>query len=206
MQEETDCQNFLRVVKNLRSKVSLDDYTDNKQLYDYSVNEYFLFVLCWAGWRVERQLQVWKEIHSKFKTFGRELHELQPVDVAKLSELYPLPWQKKWLRNLINFLKVKSITAQGLVESLRRMGYENARKELQGIVQTDSEKIVDCWLRDIAKIDAFPIDVRIRNLLKKYGIPDDSDFIIKCCKQNNIQIRPLTRALYENAKIIGEVS
>jgi hypothetical protein len=173
-------------------------------LYDYTVDEYFLYILCWAGWLPERQEKVWKEVRDRFNKLGKQLNAFRPSDVEKLGESYPLPWQKKWLRRLIDFLVVNSLTAQGFSVLLRKAGYERARKKLQEIVGTEAEKIVNCWLRDIVKIDAFPIDTRIRNLLKKYGIPVDSHFIIKCCEQNNIPIRPFARALYENDKIIGE--
>jgi hypothetical protein len=78
----------------------------------------------------------------------------------------------------VDYLAKNSLSAQTFAEVLRTMGYENARNKLQGIMETDGEKIVDCWLRDIARLDAFPIDTRIRGLLRKYGIPEDSNFII----------------------------
>lgn len=80
---------------------------------------------------------------------------------------------------------------------LRKMGYSDARTKLQEIVGTESEKIVDCWLRDVVRLDAFPIDSRIKTLLRKYKIPVDGDFIIECCKENNIPVREFNRALYD---------
>jgi hypothetical protein len=147
---------------------------------------------------------VWKEVRGRFNKLGKQLHAFQPVDVAKLCESYPLSWQKKWLQRLIDFLQENSLRAQNFIVTLRKMGYENARRKLQEIVGTEAEKIVDCWLRDIVRLNAFPIDARIKDLLKQYRIPIDSDFIIKCCEQNNIPIRPFARALYDKAEIIGK--
>jgi len=200
MDETKASKNFVRLSNDLRSKgVNLDDYTDDKQLYDYTIDEYFLFILCWAAWREKRQESVWKGVRDSYVSIGKPLHELTLFDVKKLCKSYLLPWQKKWLQKLRKFLVDNSLSAKDFVLSLRRAGYERARSKLQGIVKTDSEKIVDCWLRDIVKIDAFPIDSRIRNLLEKYEIPVDSNFIIKCCKQNNIPVRPFARAVYDKA-------
>jgi hypothetical protein len=188
------CENILRLLKDL--KVNLDDYKDEKWCENYTLDEYFLYVLCWAGWRPQRQQNVWKEVRKNFKKLNKPLHTFQPADVKKLCATYPLSWQKKWLQKLTNFLIKNSLTTRKFVNMLRKMGYEEARRKLREIVRTESEKIVDCWLRDIVRLDAFPIDSRIKSLLREYRIPVDSDFIITCCKRNNIPIRPFNRALY----------
>lgn len=204
MHETIDYRNFLRLLDSVRSNVNLDDYTDDEWCENYTIDEYFLYILCWAGWPPKRQENVWKEVRGRFNELGKQLHAFQPVDVAKLCESYPLPWQKKWLQRLVDFLIKNSMASKKFVFMLRKMGYRKARKRLQEIVRTEEEKIVDCWLRDIVRLNAFPIDARIKNLLKQYRIPIDSDFIIKCCEQNNIPIRPFARALYDKAEIIGK--
>lgn len=206
MRETIDYQNFLRLLDSARSNLNSDDYTDDKWCANYTIDEYFLYILCWAGWRPKRQENVWKEVRDNFNKLGKQLHTFQSVDVEKLSELYPLPWQKRWLQKLIDFLVVNSLTAQDFIFMLRKMGYENARKKLQKIVVTEEGKIVDCWLRDIVRLDAFPIDSRIRDLLEQYGIPVDSDFVIECCKKDNIPIRSFARALYDKAEILKKLS
>jgi len=188
------CENILRLLKDL--KVNLDDYKDEKWCENYTLDEYFLYVLCWAGWLPQRQQNVWKEVRKNFKKLNKPLHTFQPADVKKLCATYPLSWQRKWLQKLTNFLIKNSLTTRKFVNMLRKMGYEEARRKLREIVRTESEKIVDCWLRDIVRLDAFPIDSRIKSLLREYRIPVDSDFIITCCKRNNIPIRQFNRALY----------
>lgn len=195
--EARDCQNVLRLLNDLN--VNLDDYNDENWCENYTVNEYFLYILCWAHWSPKRQENVWKEVRDRFNKLGKQLHAFQPVDVKKLCRSYPLPWQKKWLKRFVDFLAENSLTAQKFTGLLREMGYENARRKLQEIVGTDAEKIVDCWLRDIVKLDAFPIDTRIKSILREYKIPVDSEIIIECCKKNNVPIRPFARALYEYA-------
>jgi len=193
--EASYCQNVLRLLNDL--KVNLNAYSDENWCENYTVDEYFLYILCWAGWRPKRQKGVWKKVRENFSKLGKQLHTLQPADVKRLSNSYPLNWQKKWLKRLVNFLTNNSLTSRKLVNMLRKMGYEDARTKLQEIVGTESEKIVDCWLRDVVRLDAFPIDSRVRRLLQKYKLPVNSDFIIECCKRYNVPIRPFARALYE---------
>jgi hypothetical protein len=203
------CKSLVRLVNDLRSKgVKLEEYTDEKWCEDYTDDEYFLYVLCWAGWRVKRQESVWKGVRDSYINIGKSLHEFTPADTEKLCNSYQLDWQRNWLRRIVDFLVNTStpIPARNFVLSLRKSGYEHARSQLQGIVKTSEETIVDKWLRDVVKIDAFPIDSRIRNLLKKYGIPADSNLVIKCCKQNNIPVRPFARAVYANAEVIDKLS
>jgi hypothetical protein len=197
-----DCQNFLRLYNGLKSRVNLNDYDDESWCENYTAEEYFLYVLCWAGWNPERQANVWKEVRDRFRKSGKHIHTYLSADVEKLCDSYPLPWQKKWVKRLVDFLEGNLLTAQNFIDQLRAMGYENARRKLQEIVATDAEKIVDCWLRDIVRLDAFPIDTRTRGLLRKYGIPVNSSLIIDCCKKNNIPIRPFARAVYEQAEAL----
>jgi hypothetical protein len=194
-----DGQNFLRLLNDLKSSVNLDDYNDDNWCENYEADEYFLYILCWAAWREKHQESVWKGVRDSYVSIGKSLHKLTPFDVKKLCKSYPLDWQRNWLRRIVDFLVESSLSAKEFVLSLRKAGYEKARCQLQGIVRTDSEKIVDCWLRDIVKIDAFPIDTRIKGLLREYRIPVDSEIIIECCKKNNVPIRPFARALYEYA-------
>ena len=193
------CKSFLKLVKDLKAlPINLDDYSDEEQRCGYSTDEYFLWVLCWAGWREERQEDVWVQVRKIYLMIGKHLNELKPHEIKKICDAYPLGWQKKWADELILYLELHNLTSSNFVKNLRQMGYENARLKLQKIVNTDAEKIVDCWLRDIVKLDAFPIDSRIRKLLRIYRVPDDSNFIINCCNKNNIPIRPLARAIYQN--------
>ena len=196
----SDCEAFIRLSNDLKSFVDIEKYSDKNWCENYTADEYFLYILCWAGWRIERQKKVWQNVRNRFNALVKELCTFQPIDLQKLSGAYPLPWQKMWLQRLVNYLAKNSLSAQTFVEILRTMGYENARDKLQGIMETDGEKIVDCWLRDIARLDAFPVDTRIRGLLRKYGIPEDSNLIIQCCKKNNTPVRALARALYDNAE------
>jgi hypothetical protein len=194
------CQAFVRLSNDLKSSVDLKKYSDRNWCENYTADEYFLYILCWAGWRPKRQEKIWQDVRSRFNALGKELCNLQPIDLKKLAEAYPLPWQKMWLQKLVGYLVKNSLGAQAFVEMLRTIGYRNAQNRLHGIMKTDSEKIVNCWLRDIVRLDAFPIDTRIRALLRKYGIPEDSSFVIQCCKRTNIPVRAVARALYENAE------
>lgn len=197
----TDCRHLSALFKKLNSFVNLNDYSDEKWCNrNYSFDEYFLYILCWAAWFPERQEAVWKQVRKSFTDIGKRLNEYSPGDIKRLTDRYPLPWEKKWAERLIDYLLKHSLTTENLIDKLKNEGYESAKRELQGIVGTTEEKIVSCWLRDIARLDAFPIDTRIRDLLHTYDIPVSSDFIIEYCKQNSVPVRNIARALYDNAE------
>jgi len=215
------CESLVRLSKGIELKIKLDDYTDKEWCADLKVDEdlghilttdeYFLWVLCWGPYGEKRLKSVWEKVQACYDGIGKPpLYKLAPTDTKKLRELYPIKWQKKWLSNLVNYLKEEQLSTRNLVSKLRKEGYEEARKQLQGIVSPEveepAEKIVDCWLRDVVKIDALPIDSRIRSLFEKYKIPDDSDFVIKCCKQNDIPVREFARMVYENAEAMSNPS
>jgi hypothetical protein len=103
---------------------------------------------------------------------------------------------------LVRHLKSENITAKGLVAQLKIMEYTKVKEKLQGIVDTSSDKIVNCWIRDVLRIDAFPIDTRVRNVLKKYDLPEDSSIIMDWCKSHGISSRIFARAIYDSADVL----
>jgi hypothetical protein len=195
-----DCKPIIKIYEKLSRVSNLDDYKDENWCEEYSNDEYFLYVLCWAAWRLDRQMMVWQKVQRAYSTIGKKLNTYGEVDIKKLKSVYPLQWQQDWLQRLIKYLSERSLATDRFVLELRQMGYKKAHDLLQGIVETDQDKIVNCWLRDIVRLDAFPIDSRIRKLLKQYKIPDDPDLVMDCCVKNSIPIRDFARAVYENAE------
>lgn len=195
----TSCEKFYGLVSKLKTTCNLDDYSDSKWCGTFETDEHFLHILCWANWLPERQEAVWKEIRIEYKKIGKTLDRYNSKDLQNLANAYPLPWQKKWVTQLVAYLVSQKLDSTTFVIQLKAMGYDKAERKLKSLMQTTEPKIVNCWLRDIVKLDAFPIDSRIRNLLLKEGIPIDSDLIIDCCHENNIPVRNIARALYSNA-------
>ncbi len=70
------------------------------------------------------------------------------------------------------------------------------------IFQTSETKIVECYMRDYLKIDAFPIDRWVGRVLDKYGIPENSHLVVQCCNYLGIPIRPFARAVYDNGDVL----
>jgi hypothetical protein len=177
-------------------KFKIEDYEDKNWCEDsFSEDEYFAYILTWAGWNLPRQNREWKRVKEALdKCGGNLLGIIDPQNVH-----YSLPWQNKWFTGLVEHLKSENITAKELVTQLKTMEYEKAKNKLQGIVKTESDKIVECWIRDILRIDAFPINTKVRNVLKKYDLPQDPSIIMGWCKRRGINSIIFARAIYDNA-------
>lgn len=171
---------------------SIDDYSDREWCDDLSSDAYFAKVLTWAGWRPERQEREWDRIRPAVS--GKSLRAIDPRKVP-----YSLPWQRAWFTRLVGHLRSNRMTTKQLVDSLRRMNHMDAKRTLQRIVQTSEEKIVECWLRDVVKVPAFPIDGRVRDVLNRRHIREDSDLIVECAQELGIPVREFARAVYDNA-------
>jgi hypothetical protein len=72
-----------------------------------------------------------------------------------------------------------------------------ARAILLDILEAKAGKIVDCYLREVLLVDAFPIDRHVERVLAKYSIPADPVAIVAICRKLNIPVRVLARATFE---------
>ena len=171
----------------------IEQYSDAEWCDDLSSDAYFAKVLTWAGWRPARQELEWSRIRET--VLQKPLSEMGSHTVP-----YSLPWQRNWYALLASHLRTNRITAADFVTSLRRMGREDAKRTLLRVVHSSEEKIVECWLRDVVRLPAFPIDGRVREVLKRFHIPDDSDLVVECAERLGIPAREFARAVYENAE------
>ena len=121
-EKELNCQTIVELYNQLKNITQLENYNDENWCENYPTDEYFLYVLCWAGWHEKRQETIWKEVQNKFAAIGKNLSSYTPNDVMKLSNVYPLPWQKSWLQKLIVYLTKESLSTQIFVDKLRVMG------------------------------------------------------------------------------------
>lgn len=173
----------------------IEDYSDDNWCEEYPADEYFAFILSWGPLREPARKAVWTRIESILK--GKRLTDLLEGELR-----YPLPWQNRFFSRLVSYLKNNQTSAEEFVRLLHDMGYRNAKATLMQIVQSDSQKIVDCWLRDLVKLDAFPIDSNVKRVLKRFRIPADSDFIVQAAQSLNIPVRQFARAVYDEADSI----
>jgi hypothetical protein len=158
----------------------------------------FLAVLSWGPHKVERQLAVWKKVKAKYEEIGVPLHKMSSQQTEALVDCYPLKkgWQGKFLRGMALYLRNTGKSLDEVAGALREGGSGFARAVLQDIFGTTSTKVVDCYLRDILLLDAFPIDSRVRKVLAKYSIPPDPAAIVAVCNKMGIDVRILARATY----------
>jgi hypothetical protein len=167
-------------------------YSDDEWCEGYPADKYFAFVITWGPLKEAGRKIIWKRVSRAIG--NRKLSEIDPKEVK-----FGLDWQNKFFRNLVRYLKSKHMSASDFVAVLRTKNSREAKSFLKDIVQSHSDKIVECWLRDIARVDAFPIDSNVRRVLKRYHVPDDSDLIVKCAQSLNIPVREFARAVYGEA-------
>jgi hypothetical protein len=158
----------------------------------------FLAVLTWGPHSVERQMAVWKKVKAKYDEIGVPLHKMSSQQTETLVGCYPLKkgWQGKFLRGMTLYLRNAGKSLDEVAGEMREGGAGFARAVLQDIFGTTSSKIVDCYLRDILRLDAFPVDSHVRKVLAKYGIPPDAGAIVAVCNKMGIDVRVLARATY----------
>lgn len=176
-----------------------DKYGDDWLVHDYGkldAETGFLAVLSWGPHKVDRQKAVWAKVKAKHIEIGLPLHQYSSANTEALAACYPLKagWQGKFLRGMILFLRNSGKSMPDMADELKAGGGAFARAVLQDVFGTTSTKIIDCYLRDILVMDAFPIDSRVRKVLAKYGIPPDPNAIVAVCNKMGIDVRILARA------------
>lgn len=170
------------------------NYTDDQWCESYRPDKYFAFVLSWGPISEKGRRTLWNRTK---RALGKKT--LNKVDPRRVP--FGLDWQNRFFRKLVRYLKSHRMTGEDLVEHLRKLdalspGDRNAKSLLMSIVQSKSDKIVECWLRDVVLIDAFPIDMWVRSVLKRYRIPDNSDLIVEASRSLEIPVRDFARAVF----------
>jgi hypothetical protein len=156
----------------------------------------FLAILSWGPHKEDRRTAVWTKVKAKHIEIGLPLHQYSSAQTEALAACYPLKqgWQGKFLRGMVLFLRNSGKSIDQVAEELKAGGAGFARAVLQDVYGTTSTKIIDCYLRDILKLDAFPIDTHVRRVLSKYSIPADPYAIVAVCNKMGIDVRILARA------------
>jgi len=156
----------------------------------------FLAVLSWGPHKEQRRKAVWAKVSAKYGELKTPLHSLSSSQTEALVNCYPLKqgWQGKFLRGMTLYLRNSGKTMEEMASELHAGGSGFARAVLQDVFGTTSTKVIDCYLRDVLKMDAFPIDTHVRRVLSKYGIPADPNAIVAVCNKMGIDVRILARA------------
>ncbi len=181
-----------------------DKYADNWLEAEYGsldADQGFLAILTWGPHPPARRKAVWAKVKTAYQEMGVPLHKLTSDQREKLVACYPLRkgWQGKFLRGMILHLGNSGLTLEEFAAKLKEAGPGVARAALQDVFGTSSSKVIDCYLRDILRLDAFPIDAKVRKVLARYNIPPDSYGIVAVCQRMEIPVRILARAVQESA-------
>lgn len=211
LRQSIDARNIAALYDRLFGVITSSKYEDseweklNEPLRDPRELS-FLYLLCWGNYTQKGQLSQWNRVRNNFSKYHRALHELS--DEQKESLGYFLSstkdrrrqWPTNFLKNLVRHLRSRGLTFDEFCERLGSEPPEHAKIDLMNACNASSSKIVECFLRDVLKIDSFPIDMRIREVLDRYHVPRSSRKIVDCCRQLNIDPRIFNRAIYREYK------
>ena len=176
------------------------DYPDHR-----NADEWFLHFLTWGPWGEDEGMC--KRSRVELRRLGSPLGRINGRSVRKLigvwggqATRYPRYSEGagKWLLGLNRYLRVADQSMKSFESRIRRLGWVRGRNELRRICDVWSGregKALDCWLRDRLRVNSFPIDVRVREVLTKY----------KLAEQPNELVR-LARALGQNPRVIARAT
>jgi hypothetical protein len=181
-----------------------NDYPDEALVREFGIlspDQGFLLVVCWGPQRPARQKEIWLKVRTKFESFDAELHKLDAKQLEAVVGCYPFGrgkngWQGKFVRNAHRFLRVNALSMSDLQGRLKSEDPFVARAILQDLFETSQTKIIDCYMRDILHLDAFPIDSRVKKVLANFSIPADPWALVAVCRKLNIPVRVFARAVY----------
>lgn len=167
-----------------------------------SADERFLWVLSWGPRASAQNSRVFAAVKEAYRAGGKPLHQMSAKELEKIVHCYPLRkgprgWQGRYLRNLSLHLRNRGLSLERLESALKMEDPFVARAILLDILEAKAGKIVDCYLREVLLLDAFPIDRHVARVLAKYSIPADPVAIVAVCRKLNIPVRVLARASYE---------
>lgn len=179
---------------------SLDEYSDENWCEEISSPDlYFLTVLTWGGWREGRQLQVQESVLKAFQTIVKPLNKLTDSEIERLAAAYPYDWQRTFLESMVRYLRRNSTSLAELVSRFQEAGPRVALAEMELAMGTSRTKIAACFIRDCAKLDVFPIDSRVGEVLEKDELPSDPWAIGDACDRLRLPGRVFARAVYSRA-------
>jgi len=167
-----------------------------------SADERFLWILSWGPRAPAQNSRVFAAVKQAYREAGKPLHQMSSKEVEKIAHCYPLRkgprgWQGRYLRNLSLHLRNRGLSVEQLETALKMEDPFVARAVLLDILEAKAGKIVDCYLREVLLVDAFPIDRHVERVLAKYNIPADPVAIVAICRKLNIPVRVLARATFE---------
>jgi hypothetical protein len=183
----------------------MEDYQDENWCDEWNPDTYLLQVLTWGGWHETRQEQVWLEVMNIYRDLAKPLPKLKPLntlgpgDLQKLKDAYPYKWQKAFLGKIVSYLQRRGTTLTDLVQSFMALGPRLSLAEMEIALGTTSTKIASCFLRDSAKLDEFPIDSRVKEVLEHHGLPADSWAMMEACERLRFPTRVFARAVYSQS-------
>ena len=113
------------------------------------------------------------------------------------------PWMKTRLCRMAEVLRQSGLTMEGYVSNLCEIESKatpnNPMPALDRIIRdhrANAVKTLSVFIRDCVKGNCFPIDRRVENQLKKYGLPVNERCLVSLCLSMDLNPRKVARIFY----------
>jgi len=173
----------------------------------------FLICLSMGPWKEARRFKIAKEVVAAALPLGGELH----FDLALATPgmfPFPLDWQNKIANHLITELHlIQDLRFWNCMDRWWEMlsleteyddYWESVALEFFSMCGVSKKGTKTLWLflRDVLGIPAFPVDRRVRRVLRASGLPTDSWVITRLCEKAGVRTNDLARACFVHGETV----
>jgi len=171
-----------------------------------NADEWFLYFLTWGPWAGDTPKRIWRGVQAKYREAEKILGCMSHRQILRLQQAFPRPRHnftravRRYLSRLDAYLRDENTTMKGFERGLRRVGWKAARAKLYkvcGVGDAGMAKVLDCYIRDRLRLQSFPIDSRVRDVLRDYRLPQNPNRIVLLARRLGWNPRVLARAVYE---------
>ena len=174
----------------------------------------FLICLAMGPWKEARRFTIAKKVVAAALSLGGELYF--DLALAKPGMFpYPLEWQNKIVNHIVE--ELRSIPDLRFFHCMDRWWtmlsveteyddcWDSVALEFFDMCGVSKKGTKTLWLflRDVLGIPAFPIDRRVRRVLRAHGLPADSWVITRLCEEAGVRTNDLARACFVHGEANG---
>jgi hypothetical protein len=196
----------IEAIKRLAAEVPATTY-DESWIGTGNPSLAFLICLAMGPWKEQRRFSIARAVVAEALPLGGYLYfDLALAHPGMFS--YPLVWQQKIVNHIVEELRaIHGLRFWNCLDRWWTMlsceteyddHWESVALEffdMCGVAQKGT-KTLWLFLRDVLGIPAFPVDRRVRRVLRAYGLPADSWAITRLCERAGVSTNNLTRACF----------
>jgi len=198
----------LEVIRRLAATIPPTTY-DESWIGTANPSLAFLICLAMGPWKEARRFAIARKVVAVALPLGGDLH----FDLALATPgmfPYPLDWQNKIVNHIVEEIRaIPDLRFWGCVDRWwdilsKTDKWESVALEFFSMCGVSAKGTKTLWLflRDVLAIPAFPVDRRVRRVLRAHGLPTDSWVITRLCQKAGVCTNDLARACFVHGEVI----